>query len=169
MLLWCGLDPQAPAPGPRLVKLEATFPLHSASSRTEDASSRHRNISFAKLLWVWFLKKKKEKGKKSKIVGFQAWNQGLISSQKVCFHVILCWKSQGWKKELFKKDFQSCRSAFKGKEGRKGVAWNREKGTKDQRFNSTGQILTAGNAGGEQQKGSERMENLKSLEINLKI
>lgn len=60
---------------------------------------------------------------------------------------------------MFRRDFSFCRSAFKGKGGRKVVAWNREKGKKDQRFNSTGQILTAGNAGGEQQKGSESMEN----------
>lgn len=70
---------------------------------------------------------------------------------------------------MFKRGSQFCRSAFKGKEGRNVVAWSRERGTKDQRFNSTGQIITAGNAVGEQQKGSESMENLKSLEINLKI
>lgn len=70
---------------------------------------------------------------------------------------------------MFKRGSQFCRSAFEGKEGKNVVAWSRERGTKDQRFNSIGQILTAGNAIGEQQKGSESMENLKSLEINLKI
>ena len=69
---------------------------------------------------------------------------------------------------MFKRYSQFCRSAFKRKEGRKVVTWNRgreAKGPEDQWYWTN---FIAGNAVGEQQKGFKSMEKLESLENNPK-
>lgn len=72
----------------------------------------------------------------------------------------------GWKEKVtFKCIFQSCRSAFKRKEGRNVVTWNRGRGQRDQRTTGTGQFFTVL---GEQQKSFKSMESPESLEISSK-